>query len=239
MEVFPDVDALRFRYRTIGDFQFSVYPQKLASWPPFTCSRTCEAWYNQPLDLAREGEVARVEPGSDFDRWQHAVAAKSIVKDGFSNPDFAEEPHLPQMVSEPDALRYEPYSPQNYPGYGQSLWRSLSGLLTSLVYGLLHLYGWNAQFASNAERVWWRLATVMILIFGVGGPLLGYYILLARVQGKEGRRVRYAKFLDLLGVVIYCVCALSLVIESFHQLVYLPDNAFELPSLSIYWPHFS
>ena len=210
------------------------------SWPWFTCGKTSMAWYNGTPD----GSLSLVlVENSDCFRWERAMASTSTIQDGIYNPDL--EGHPLQMVSEADALRDEPYSPQIYPGYDQIPWGSVSGLFTSLVYGLLHLYGWNAQFATDFERAWWHLATVAILIIGVGGPVLNY-IVLAHAQRNKGDKhsakdkwLAFSEFLDVCGVVFYCICALSLVIDSFRQLAYLPNNAFELPSLSIYWPHFS
>ncbi|KAL8876517.1 MAG: hypothetical protein Q9198_005306 [Flavoplaca austrocitrina] len=137
---------------------------------------------------------------------------------------------------------------------------SISGLL----YGGLHLVAWNADFASHAELLLWRISAVFVacngIVMGIVGlllssekarrvsqePSLGMPNPSARPRKSKGKVV-YNKiltaasfsstlFLPLLWF-SYVLARVYLVIEAFRNLAYLPAGAFETPEWPNYFPH--
>lgn len=147
-------------------------------------------------------------------------------------------------------LLSEPYAPQDYPESGQSLWRGVAGLLGSVLYGALHFLGWSAEFATGVEQTLWHIATLTILVVAAGEPGFSYLLWLRDRRREDAagssagttrrtKAYRFTTYFHTCLTVLHCLCSLFLVVESFRQLLFLPNSAFQMPSLSIYLPHFS
>lgn len=174
------------------------------------------------------------------------MTAASTVKDGFDNADLREDHSA--MLLEARYLQTMPYLGLYYPGCAESLWRIALVILTSALYGLLHVSGWGSRFQSPALRTCWHVATVTILIVGVGVSALVYVVrrFLGPRRTRNAKRAlvgqRWTSALMIFSQLIFPLLAASafyLVFESILQLGFLPHGVFQLPSLSIYWPHLS
>ncbi|GJE96399.1 hypothetical protein PsYK624_125950 [Phanerochaete sordida] len=114
---------------------------------------------------------------------------------------------------------------------------------------LLHVLGWNATFPTLAERILWRVGAVVTS----AGPTA--FFLAAIIGSDLEDRVKTANSPVLSHVLrilswtgsalmftvafLYVLSNLYFFVESIRQLLYLPDDAFLLPSFSVYFPHFS
>ena len=143
-------------------------------------------------------------------------------------------------------------SPRNWPGddlinhmqghlMGMIMWGS------TIVYGAVHLAGWNEQFPSLVELWLWRgsalyvvfsglLWTLLNLLGHVSGPVWVYwYDFLAGDVRKQGRVLIYV--LASIGGALYVVARVYLVVEAFVSLRALPASAYDSPSWILAVPH--
>ncbi|GJE96394.1 hypothetical protein PsYK624_125900 [Phanerochaete sordida] len=114
---------------------------------------------------------------------------------------------------------------------------------------LLHVLGWKATFPTLAERILWRVGAVITSAGPTSFWLAG--LIGSRLQGRAKTPnspvlssilrtlSRMAWSLFFASILLYVLSNLYFFVESVRQLLYLPDDAFLLPSFSIYFPHFS
>ncbi|KLO10721.1 hypothetical protein SCHPADRAFT_999341 [Schizopora paradoxa] len=127
------------------------------------------------------------------------------------------------------------------------LWIILT-LCSPTVYGLVHLFGWNARFPTTVERILWRIITVSICSCGACASAFGAFLaVLDDVEWQHKASKCFGEIVTTsLAVVVviiipplYLLCTLYLLVESIRQLFYLPPEAFVIASWSNYFPHFS
>jgi len=117
---------------------------------------------------------------------------------------------------------------------------SIGILLASLLYGGIHLVAWNRAFRTTAEAVLWKLSGLGIIAYGV--VLSGFTYFDDRTHGKRSSQTEaiWSVIIDFVmtpGIVFYIFCRIYIIVESFLDLFYLPDSAFQVPSWSQYLPH--
>ena len=235
-----------------------VYPKGKSPWyrDRHACTRTQGEAYSE-----KEGSVERQAKEL---RWK--LAAKALKKYPSLNDDALR--HYPSLTQPPVKALAAPKHPlivpiarlqastdartHNMTGVFQTA--LIGGVLTA-VYGLPHLFGWNATFRSTVEQKLWRIATLVIVTMGftigaitICAMLLTrglQYVLVEWMAKKEytGIAVQCQRPLERimlsLGVLLYCVSSAYLISQSFSQLFALPSAAFTVPSFGNYWPHFS
>jgi len=141
-----------------------------------------------------------------------------------------------------------------------AIWLGFS--FAGLVYGGLHLLAWDAPFPSHVEDKLWRSSGVLLASSGFTCP---FVLLVAKsFSGYEwvvrtsfwqdlkthlGHRYKpLAEIVDPVREMVACfplgafaIAYLAargyLVVESFLQLVHLPDSAYALPGWPQYFPH--
>lgn len=116
--------------------------------------------------------------------------------------------------------------------FGSARIATLVAVLLPAVYGLVHLFGWNAQFPSLVERSLWRIATAAICSSGVVFSAMAWVSI--ALDEVELLTLFIFGFLGL-----YVLSTMYLLLESIRQLFYLPPEAFVVTSWSNYLPHFS
>jgi hypothetical protein len=142
-----------------------------------------------------------------------------------------------------------------------AIWLGFS--FAGLVYGGLHLLAWDAPFPSHVEDKLWRSSGTLLAFSGFICTL--FFLLLFSfmfcaqlVNGTsfwQNLKTLLGRSYKLLMVSVYfigiSIVSLSvgafiiayvaargyLVVESFLQLVHLPDSAYTLPKYSQYFPH--
>ena len=113
------------------------------------------------------------------------------------------------------------------------------------LYGATHFLGWNVQFPSSTERCLWRIAAIGITVSGLIIVLAVFAWFLYSLKAFNNIRNARAVVEFIRGLIVqfvpvlYMICSLYLVVESFQQLYFLPPDAYELPSFSNFLPHFT
>lgn len=142
--------------------------------------------------------------------------------------------------------------PKNWPG--DDLVRDMQGHLMGIIlwtvtilYGAVHLAGWNEQFPTVVEQWFWRASAAYIVFSGLLwsflnllGHLSGsvwwfWYDMLAGYGSQRGYRILLA--LCYLGGILYVVARVYLVVEAFISLRALPASAYQSPSWILTVPH--
>ena len=115
------------------------------------------------------------------------------------------------------------------------LWPCIPSII-AVLYGSCHLLGWNATFPTFTEHTLWRAGALAMVILGffVSFP---QQILLSDILNEwTGTPIA---IIYLVSLAAYPLIGSFLTVESIRQLLYLPDDAFQLPNLSLYIPHFA
>jgi hypothetical protein len=110
------------------------------------------------------------------------------------------------------------------------LWETIG---VSLVFGAIHIGGWNFHFASFAERLMWRIASVSCTVI----PVLFLLIVLYEVMLYNDR----PSWVDVLlngAVAVYTVCRLYMFVEMFVSLRAVPASVYQTLQWSQYFPSF-
>ena len=123
-----------------------------------------------------------------------------------------------------------------------------------VVYGLPHVLGWNAHFATDVERTLWRAASLtlpfitvpflmLVLISALFIRIQSFrFISIGRIFNSTLKAVHrfMASRIVYIGIGgIYVAFSGYLLAESVRQLFILPQDVFKQPSVSYFWPHFS
>lgn len=122
---------------------------------------------------------------------------------------------------------------------GGSVWQVRAVVRAVAIYGVRRcVFGWDAHFATHAERALWRAATVVLSALG----LLPSSMFFA-VQFTGFKKRRFGPAVAVLAYVawpvMYILSSGYIIRQSIRQLFVLPEGAFRLPSFSSYLPHFS
>jgi hypothetical protein len=196
------------------------------------CARALQRYHPQPRWLLRSGAPSH----QDF------PAYRSVYD---RSPNWPSSQHL------------------EFQNRDSSLAIFLGFCLAGLVYGGLHLLAWDAPFPSHIEDKLWRSSGILLASSGficalfllvVAPFLLGHEWVVQTsfwqgLKTRLGRRYKpLANIVSNFGLfatgisVFLLACAYVgargyLVVESFLQLVHLPDSAYALPGWSQYYPH--
>ncbi|KIY48199.1 hypothetical protein FISHEDRAFT_43651 [Fistulina hepatica ATCC 64428] len=185
-------------------------------------------WFDKPLDVNGPTLIA--------DTPEARQVCALIIKTTFETALY-DMPNLPKGVNNDQVLLRPNSSLQSFilgdavPGV-EGVYRS--GLATPLLYamyGIPHFIGWNAVFPTSIEQTLWRTATIFITGWGV--ILCIAVILIFRLYPHPKWSLIHVL------IAFYGAASVYVVTESLRQLFYLPPGAYELPSWSNYWPHFS
>jgi len=196
--------------------------------------------------------------------WKHTVAMKNVFDD--NREDYKKEKRK--------QVEYIVRRCQNWPPFDRILSKDKSqffffaGLcLAGMIYGGAHALAWNAQFATRARMILWRISSVAIAapglyLFGAMGgmifiviPFLPFISLMQKSKTLSKALGVIKPSLTGIGVILlvilfiptvlallgfiplYLLARFYIVVESFLSLGYLPTDVFEIPQWSQYFPH--
>lgn len=118
---------------------------------------------------------------------------------------------------------------------------TLAFTFAGLAYGGLHLLAWNAPFASEPQRLLWRVSATSIAASGPAYLLVTFvaYILdeIFMFLNTYHDVSYYIELVAMAGLVYYTFARTFLVVETFLELPYLPDIVFQQPRWTPYFPH--
>jgi len=134
----------------------------------------------------------------------------------------------------------------NHAGQAAILSNRMAAIISPMLYGLAHLFlAWGSRFPNPSERVLWQVSSLVIACSG----LALYFASLIDKWSDESDAVSGRKSIDGFMVpkpiprliISYTrnLAAAILITEGFWQLHSLDSAAYQLPSWSNYWPHFS
>ena len=155
--------------------------------------------------------------------------------------------HLPTPQRPPKFSRL-PESPLSAPGsigvQANSSWYYEAAIMAvcPVLYGLMHFLAWGDQFPTALEGFLWRISSFVVTCSGFVGVTVTW-CMLRYDTGQPGGApslisLILAPFL-LITAIFHMLASGFLIVESFRQLFFLDSAAYQLPSWSNYWPHFS
>ena len=196
--------------------------------------------YDKALEMAREMETEPKRatrdfsvPTGPFKSAKIALAANALLKHR-----FPEQPPL-SGFKKPEHILV----PGNFANKSASGEFSVSMIMaiSPIVYGLVHFLAWNERFPTSLEQQLWWISSFVV----TGSGLMGVSLLLFLLMLNElsDSKLRLDVVADIMSIAIipavHMLASGFLLVEGFRQLFFLDSTAFDLPSWSKYWPHFS
>ena len=116
----------------------------------------------------------------------------------------------------------------------------VSMAISPILYGLVHFLAWTDQFSTPLEQQLWHVSSFVVTCSG----LLEVFLLLSGSWlgerfGTSDVKVIGMVLVGLVAPLAHVLASGFLIVESVRQLLFLDDAAYQLPSWSNYWPHFS
>ena len=111
-----------------------------------------------------------------------------------------------------------------------------------ILYGAIHFLAWGDQVPTTLEALLWRMSSVVVTCSGFLAVTVVWC--LGKVDDDWPKLVFMPIFLilvlsGLITPIFHMLASGFLIAESFRQLFFLKPAAYQLPSWSNYWPHFS
>jgi hypothetical protein len=118
----------------------------------------------------------------------------------------------------------------------------ISIAISPILYGLVHFLAWGSQFPTPLERLLWRVSSFVVAssgLVGVSAAVLVEWSI--HIGSKCGAAITGLIFVMSLMIIplAHILASVFLIVESFRQLAILDSAAYQLPTWSNYWPHFS
>ncbi|PSR77131.1 hypothetical protein PHLCEN_2v8039 [Hermanssonia centrifuga] len=182
---------------------------------------TSGAWYSRKWDFETNCEDLSLT-SEDIERW--TLASKAFIR--YGPPPRGRKRTFGSLVTAEAQLHGEW-------GIDSDAGLLFIAALLTATYGVPHVAAWNTPFATHLEQTLWRCAALVVTTAGTLCSLLSLIDYVPWV----------GSWLPILGIlslpVAYTVSSAYLLVESFKQLAHLPPAAYQLPSWSNYFPHFS
>ncbi|KAF8644618.1 hypothetical protein AX16_008368 [Volvariella volvacea WC 439] len=120
----------------------------------------------------------------------------------------------------------------------------IASTIIGVAFGAIHLAGWNFQFPTEAERIIWRVTSVIIT---VEPALLGlhaglHYVFIYTPPGRARVVLDFVTnwtffFFALVGPIVYTLARITLLVQTLLALRDLPSSAYESVVWSRFMPH--
>ena len=110
-----------------------------------------------------------------------------------------------------------------------------------ILYGVFHFLAWGDQFPTTQERLLWRISSFMVTCSGFMG--VAVFWCAERIEDLPDLAFIPVNLIVTSSLFIiptsHMLASGFLIVESCRQLFFLDPAAYQLPSWSNYWPHFS
>lgn len=176
---------------------------------------------------------------SDCERWR--LAGKALYSSKLSKPRLSYYVVSKSTMQYAGSTEFDDIAFRYFDIYTAA---GIMLIILPAIYGLPHFLGWNARFPSAIERHLWHIACIFVTSAGlalsavhIGSVYLVRHSIRKR-STRSGLESGISAF-SLLVAALYILASGYLVVESLRQLLYLDPGAYQLPSWSNYWPHFS
>jgi len=126
-------------------------------------------------------------------------------------------------------------------GNGGVVSAAITTAISPILYGLVHFLAWGDRFPTTLERLLWQVSSLVVTCSG----LAEVFVVAATAWSGDSSTISgktISVFMALMVTIIPLAHILAsgfLIVESFRQLSFLDSAAYQLPSWSNYWPHFS
>ncbi|KAF5313032.1 hypothetical protein D9619_002375 [Psilocybe cf. subviscida] len=218
-------------------------------------------WWYKPLDIAVQVPVylCNAKDDPEFDEYiaevegkkqqksSHKLTFTSILEIVFIGPISRFRDMSDITTSSRGAVIISgATSVPTYHAYGMSILRTskaiISASLIGIFFGAIHVAGWNFAFQTTAERLCWRIASLIML----GVPAL--MIPVEALSAAEWKSRKVAAVLDIirvlpaallvyLGVPAYIIARIAILVLALMGLRNLPDSALKSVDWSSFLPH--
>ncbi len=184
--------------------------------------------YNKALELAKEMAAGNSSTLTGTHGSEKIILAANALR------------HLP-TPEQPFFYRLEPrlLSVPGFIAVGDGSKGSSNAAIVAVcpvLYGLLHFLAWGDQFPTTLERLLWRVSSFVVTCSGFVGASLTWYDSRFHPGYVVSRIMIWCLVITL---IVHMLASGFLIVESFRQLFFLDPAAYQLPSWSNYWPHFS
>lgn len=113
--------------------------------------------------------------------------------------------------------------------YRDASWHAFGISASGILFGVIHIAGWNFDFPSHTDRMIWRVSSVLIVAL-LPPSLLPFfwncYSQTFNLYRISLRRERFAQMFALICGFIYTLARLALLAETFRSLAYMPPPAY-------------
>jgi len=225
-------------------------------------------WWSKPLNVVaptimREKEAREVYALLKCSDDEYEKALEMAQKRAAADPPTLSTAHgSEKVVLAADALQHLLPTPERPPhssrfhdggrimvpgifktGPGRGLTELLSvGLLiiSTMLYGLVHFLAWGGRIPTSLERLLWQVSSLVVACSGLAEAFM--VLLGAWWEDTISGKIAEVFVILTAAVVIpfaHILASGFLIVESFRELSFLDSAAYQLPSWTNYWPHFS
>jgi hypothetical protein len=116
------------------------------------------------------------------------------------------------------------YSIPNDSSTGNESMFLFGSVFCSMIFGAIHIAGWNLVFHNDIEQLIWRVAS----IYTAASLLISLFaiVVLGMIWGSGKVQERVYIALSLITIAFYVIARLFLIVEYFRTLFYLPPDAY-------------
>jgi hypothetical protein len=191
--------------------------------------------YDEALRMARKMAAGGLSTATGTPSSKKIVLAANALQHLLPNPE------RPPTFSCLDKFHWLVPGSAQTQAPGDYFYERTTTVLSPILYGLVHFLAWGDQFPTSMERLFWRVSSFVVTCSGLVGILAMFIIIFILDWLGVERRVQ--SFILGINVVIFffahVLASGFLIAESFRQLFFLDPAAYQLPSWTNYWPHFS
>ena len=193
--------------------------------------------YDEALDIAKKraagGSLAPTGPHESL----KIVLAANALQHLLPTP---ERPPLQSGFKKPHNILHPGKERNKSPN--ESFWRTITGAISPIFYGLVHFLAWSDNFPTPLERLLWRVSSIIVTCSGLVIVLVGWSGLWVDEVPNSTLRSTFnipVYVMFIMTIVVHTLASGFLSVGSFRQLFFLDPAAYQLPSWSNYWPHLS
>ena len=185
--------------------------------------------YNEALELAKEraaGDFSTLT-GTRGSKSKKIILAANALHRLLPTPE-----RPPKFTSPPSNPLSFPGSKEVGDGSQRYHYEAVTMAACPILYGLVHFLAWGDQFPTTLEQLLWRISSFVI-------TCSGFVVVTVTWGGLRFDAGSIAAWCCVIICIVHTVASGFLIVESFRQLFFLDLAAYQLPSWSNYWPHFS
>jgi len=226
-------------------------------------------WWSKPLNVAvptimREREAREVYALLKCSDDEYNKALKMAQKRAAADPSTLSTAHgsekivlaanalqhlLPTPARPPQSSRFHDGGRMMVPGiYTTESGHNLASLLSfclliisTILYGLVHFLAWGGRIPTSLERLLWQVSSLVVTCSGLAEILVVFLAVWLEDSDTISGKIAEVFVVSMTMVIpiAHILASGFLIVESFREPSFLDSAAYQLPSWTNYWPHFS